>query len=80
MGTANDVIEALESWITKRNLTTIDEKLVLHTKLSNKSGSWVSPGGDVAQTARQTTMETKFMVIISTCQHGHTYFNVLQRN
>lgn len=77
-----DMIETLESRLTKENLVTIDEKWFYARKIkpSNKIGSWVSPGGDVVQTARRSTMEMKHMAIFSISLRGQSYFEVLERN
>ena len=60
-----DIIESFSSRLAKKNFVTIDENFFYcrNMKPRNVIGSWIVPGGDEKrrQTARRTTMESKFM-------------------
>lgn len=79
-----DLLESLSSRLTKSNLVTVDEKFFYCRKLQprNKIGIWIDPFGDddIRQTARRSSMEDKFLVIIAVSQRGQHYFEILQRN
>lgn len=76
--------ESFQSRLCKSNLVTIDEKFFYCRKLKpkNKIGSWITAEGDqqVMQTAIRSTMEVKYLVIISVSQRGKHFFKILQRN
>ena len=79
-----DLIESLSSRLAKKNFVTIDEKFFhcRNMKPWNVIGNWIVPDGDEKrrQTARRTTMESKFMAIIAVSQGGQHYFEVLEHN
>ena len=77
-----DMLDAFRSRILVKNLITIDNKwfYARHLKPRHTIGIWISPGGDATQTARRTTMEQKFMIIIAISQRVIQFFKVLPRN
>ena len=79
-----DLMDSFSSRLTKSNLVTIDEKYFYCRNMQprNVIGSWLGPWGDEPrkQTARRSSMETKFMAIVAVSQRGEHYFEVLPRN
>lgn len=83
----NELIATMQSRLCKSNMVSVDEKWFYCRKLkpSNRIGTWLTEegaaGGDSpAQTARRSTMESKFMAVIAVSQRGHHYFEILNRN
>lgn len=79
-----ELIQVMQSRLTKANLVTVDEKFfyLRNLKPKNTIGAWVQPFGDVEQiqTAKRSSMERKYLVIMAVSQKGVHYYEILPIN